>query len=288
MGKLLRFIAFMAPLVFGALVGNALAVRIWPDLKEKSPWFWLATGANGALGGILATRLLFGKRPSKKPVQKTDPVIPEAPADPKTYEEWRKDLARTVDENAPDFMPLDEFVRKWSDVPRSPKPPPKNDDDRVSREYLDKVMDAMAAARPTPATAPVPNVVGAPDNIIKYVQKEARENGAVDPFAGAPPEIGQMSIRVLESGMSFHRGSAGPVHFYCDAQRLRLDGVEYAVPQGGTLVITVPAGYHFVQALPLTFLSSHAAPQQPYPPPTTCAGYTSLPPAITPAPLFRQ
>lgn len=276
MGKLLRFIAFMAPLVFGALVGNALAVRIWPDLKEKSPWFWLATGANGALGGILATRLLFGKRPSKKPVQKTDPVIPEAPADPKTYEEWRKDLARTVDENAPDFMPLDEFIRKWSDVPRSPKPLPK--DDRVTRQ---EIADALPVARPPIAPAPVPNVVGAPDNIIKYVQKEVAEKKFIDPFAGGAPAIGQMSIRVIGAGSVFHKSEAGPVHFYCDAERLHLDGVEYAVPQGGTLVVHVPAGSHYVMMAPAPCLppASLAAPSPLYPP-TVCGGYNSLPQGI--------
>jgi hypothetical protein len=242
MGKLLRFLAFMAPLIAGAFAGNCLAAKIWPELKEKSPWFWLATGSAGSIGGMLAMRLLFGKRPAAKPTPKTDPVIPEALSIPKPYEEWRKDLDRTVDESAPDFLPLDEWRNKWRGVPRSPKPERSTKcEETVSKEKIEKVMKAMDAGRPAVAPESVPNVVGAPENVIKYVQEEAK-NVVLDPFCGAT------AIRVFLAGTSFHRGTAGPVHFYCDTERLQLDGVEYAVPQAA-LVVHVPAGHHYVRAI---------------------------------------
>jgi len=283
MGKLLRFLAFMAPLMAGAIAGNFLAAKIWPELKEKSPWFWLATGGAGSLGGMVAMRLLFGRRTSAKSARKTDPVIPEAPADPKTYEEWRKDLDRTVDENAPDYLPLEDFVRKWSDIPRTPKKKPVRGPELPEGDFIrtyeyenialgmSAQMDVVPDAHPA-----VPKVSGAPENIIKYVQKEV-EKGAVDPFAGLP--AGAMEIRVTEAGSCFHRSEAGPVHFYCDAGKIRLDGIEYAVPQGGHLVINLPAGSHFVH-VPGIPPESHAAPYAGHV--LTCNGHIQRTPRVTP------
>ena len=243
-----RFLAYLFVIGWGARGSSLIATIWWPDLKEQHPWLWLLSGAVGAAAMVFVASKIFPPR-HPRVTPKTDPVIPEAPADPKTYEEWRKDLDRTVDETAPDFLPLEDFIKKWSDVPRTPKKEPLVPSLEVAAERIKAVVGSLNVAVGAPA--PIHNVASVPDNIIKYSKGEVDRNveagrTVIDPFTGS--DLAGAVIRVTEDGSCFHRGASGPVLFYSDTERITIDSIDYAVPQGGSLVVHLPAGAHFVRA----------------------------------------
>jgi len=258
MSKIFGFLGFMAPIVVGAVIGNAVALKVMPELRDQAPWFWLVTGGFGSIAGMIATRLLRRKSSAAPRAAKTEPV--PGPTPPKTYEEWRKDLGRTVDEHAPDFMTLDQWRDKWRDVPRTPK------------KAKNAALEALVA--PTkPAGGAVPNVVGCPENVIKYVQKEAESHAAVDPFWGEKVP-GRMYIVVSKDGNIFHKSEAGLTEFYSETERINLDGVEWAMPPDRRIGIHVPAGSHYVHAAPVSGLPDLRGPAGPAP--LTCNGHNPL------------
>lgn len=131
--------------------------RIWPDMREKPVELFVA----GLIGGFMGMYLFYAlgiyrvldliKLPGSR---KTDPVIGAAPKDMKTYEEWREDLDKVDGMGG-----LDEFLAKWSDVPRTKK-----------GESM-PVGSPGVAGGPGLACGPGPTGSGLPEDVVKWIDK---------------------------------------------------------------------------------------------------------------------
>lgn len=150
LGKLFIHVAI---LTVAAHLSMVVGVRIWPDMKEKPPAELFTAGLIGAFVGIYlfySVKDKFGWGTVPSPA-KTDPVLGPAPKPIKTYEEWKGDLDKIDGQTG-----IEEFLEKWSEVPRTEKPKP----------------GALSDAKQGPSEGQeIPNRPGLPENVVGWIDK---------------------------------------------------------------------------------------------------------------------
>jgi hypothetical protein len=151
----------VALVVIIANVAGAVGQRIWPDYKERPPREIFGLAVVGAFGGMylfymLGMHRIFFSMIDLCKSRKTDPVIGPPPAPMKTHEEWKKDLDQIDGQGS-----LDEFLAKWSEVPRTKK------------GEAAKTIGIAGNVGPSGASQgrEIPNQPGLPPDVVGWIDK---------------------------------------------------------------------------------------------------------------------